>query len=366
MTAFFDIDRSDLIYALVVVVSVFVLRFLTNTIFKWLQRQKQKKSPDLKSNSLYWVKRILNTLWVVFGLILLSFLFVNEKNFHLLRENFKYIFYFAIVIIATIVLADSVNKWFQIRIIKKIENKEDSTSYKFLRYVAIIGLYFIGIFFALLVFPSLKGIAQTALGGAGIIALVAGIASREAFANIVGGLFIISFKPFRIGDSIKIADNISGTVTDITLRHTLIRDSGNNMIVIPNAVINTEKIFNYDLSDSKVCEFIEFRISFESDLELAKKIMEEACEKHPLCIDNRSQSDISGGTPRIITALISINDYSMTIRAWAWAMNNSDAFEMHCDLLETIKNRFENEGIILPYPSQTLVFKDKNDSHYTN
>src|SRR5690606_26055890 len=101
MTAFFDIDRSDLNYAPIVVVSVFVLRFLTNTIFKRLQRQKQKKSPDLKSNSLYWVKRILNTLWVVFGLILLSFLFVNEKNFHLLRENFKYIFYFAIVIIAT-------------------------------------------------------------------------------------------------------------------------------------------------------------------------------------------------------------------------------------------------------------------------
>lgn len=97
----------------------------------------------------------------------------------------------------------------------------------------------------ILAFPSLRGVAQTALVGAGILAIITGLASQEALANIVSGIFIISFKPFKIGDIIRIDESKTGTVTDITLRHTIIRNYQNNMIVIPNSIINKEKIVNY-------------------------------------------------------------------------------------------------------------------------
>jgi small-conductance mechanosensitive channel len=58
------------------------------------------------------------------------------------------------------------------------------------------------------------------------------------------------------------------------------------MIVIPNVVINKEKLINYDLGEQKCCERIEIRISYESNVVLAKKIMQEECEKHPLILDN--------------------------------------------------------------------------------
>lgn len=358
MWDFFEHYKSQIGYATLVVGSVLLLRFLTNVLYKWLLAQEQKKYPGESPKAVVWVKRILNALWLVLGVILLSFLFVDEEAYGLLRHNFNIILYLGIVAIVTIVAAAAVNMWFRKSIKKKVEKLEDPTSFKFLRYVAVIGIYTTGVLFALLAFPSLKGVAQTALGGAGVIALIAGVASQEALANLVGGVFIISFKPFRIGDVIKVTDTMVGTVTDITLRHTVIRNFENKMIVIPNAIINKEKLINYDLGELKICERIEFQISYESDLDLAKKIMQEECEKHPLIIDNRTEIEILDGLPKVRTALVSLNESTLTVRAWAWAKNYGDAFNMRCDILESVKNRFDKEGIDLAYPHRTIVFKD--------
>ncbi|SRX75805.1 mechanosensitive ion channel family protein [Aequorivita antarctica] len=362
MIEIFETYKSDIIYALIVVCSVFALQFLTNLLHKWLLKQEKKKYPNENPKAVNWVKRILNALWLVLGLILLSFLFVNEEKYAALQHNFKLILYLGIVAIATIVGAASTNIWFRMSIIRKIQNLEDPTSFKFLRYVAIIGIYITGILFALLAFPSLKGVAQTALGGAGVIALIAGVASQEALANLVGGVFIISFKPFRIGDIIRITDSMVGTVVDITLRHTVIRNYDNKMIIIPNAIINKEKLINYDLGEMKICERIEIGISYDSNIDLAKKIMQEECEKHPYIMDNRSATDILDAKPVVRTALISLNESSITIRAWAWARNYTESFDMRCDLLESIKKRFDNEGIEIPFPYRTIVMKKEKES----
>ncbi len=140
-----------------------------------------------------------------------------------------------------------------------------------MRKVAAAAIYFAGIIFGLLAFPSLRGVAQTALGGAGVLALIIGVASQEALSNLVGGLFTISFKPFKIGDVIKITEHKVDTVTDITLRHCIIRNFENKMIVIPNSVINKEILVNYDLGELKCCEFVEMGISYDSNVTLAKK-----------------------------------------------------------------------------------------------
>ena len=358
MTAFFETHKEHFLYAAIIIASVFVLRFLTNLLHKWLLKQELKKYPGESPKAVNWVKRILNALWLVLGIILLVSLFVGEEREDALQQNFKLILYLAVVAIITIVAAASTNMWFRMRINLKIENREDPTSFKFLRYVAIIGIYSVGVLFALLAFPSLKGVAQTALGGAGVIALIAGVASQEALANLVGGVFIISFKPFRIGDIIKVTDTMVGTVTDITLRHTVILNFENKMIVIPNAIINKEKLINYDLGELKICDRIEIGISYDSDIDLAKKIMQEECSRHPLILDNRSEIEILDGQPIVRVALTSLNDFSVTIRAWVWARDYSDSFNMRCDLLESIKKRFDREGIEIPFPYRTVIFKN--------
>ena len=86
--------------------------------------------------------------------------------------------------------------------------------------------------------------------------------------------------------------------------------------------------------------------------------MQEECTKHPLILDNRSELDVLDGQPIVRVALTSLNDSSVTIRAWVWARDYTDSFDMRCDLLESIKKRFDSEGIEIPFPYRTLVFKN--------
>tara|TARA_B100000378_G_scaffold277352_1_gene277488 strand:- start:399 stop:890 length:492 start_codon:yes stop_codon:yes gene_type:complete len=155
----------------------------------------------------------------------------------------------------------------------------------------------------------------------------------------------------------KVTDTMVGTVTDITLRHTVIRNFENKMIVIPNSIINKEKLINYDLGELKCCERIEIGISYDSDIDLAKKIMREECENHPLIYDNRSIHEKKCGLPIVKTAVLSLNDFSITVRAWAWGNNFSDCFELKIAVLESIKKRFDKEGIEIPFPYRTIIMK---------
>ena len=357
MIEFLETHRQDIIYGIIVIVAIMVLRILTNKLHQWLVKEKKRKFPFEQPKGSNMLKRILNALWIVLGVLALSYLFVENQNKGVIIDNFKTVLYIGIVLAITIIVATSANLWFKIDIQKKIENQHDPTSFKFLRYVVLVGIYFTGIILSLLAFPSLKGVAQTALGGAGVIALIVGVASQEALSNLVGGLFIISFKPFRIGDLVKVTDTMVGRVTDITLRHTVIKNFENKMIVIPNAIINKEKLINYDLGELKTCERIEIGISYDSDIDLAKKIMQEECERHPLILDNRTELEVQEGKPIVKTALTQLNDSSMTIRAWTWGRDFSDSFQLKIDVLESIKKRFDKEGIEIPFPYRTIVMK---------
>jgi small conductance mechanosensitive channel len=343
MEDFFNAYNLQVTRIIAVTAAVLLLRFLTNQLHKWFVKKEYQRFPEDKPTSINLVKRILNTLWVVLGIICLSSLFVERDQETLIFDNIKLVFYLGMVAVSTIVTAASVNMWFKQSVTRKIINQEDPTSYKFLRYVSVFVIYFTGTLFGLLIFPSLRGVAQTALGGAGIIAIVAGIASQEALSNIIGGLFIITFKPFKIGDIIRLSDGMVGTVADITLRHTVIRNFENKMIVIPNSIMNKEKLINFDLGDRKCCEHIEMGISYDCNVKEAKKIMQEVCENHPLIIDHRSEIELKDGSPMVKTALIKINDSTLTIRAWAWSKDFLDSFQLRLDVNESIKDLIPQE-----------------------
>lgn len=358
MTEFWNTYKDEIVYALIVIAAVLVLRFLTKKLHDLLARRYSTKHPGEDPTTIHLTQKILNALWIVLGIMALAFIVIDKEQYKVATENFFLVLYLGIVAVITLVAASLTQTWFKRSIKEKIQGNQDPTSYKFLRYLAIFGVYFMGALLAILAFPSLRGIAQTALGGAGILAVVAGVASQEALANLVGGIFIISFKPFKIGDIIKVDEAMVGTVTDITLRHTVIRNYENKMIVIPNSVINKEKLINYDLGERMCCQWVELGISYDSDVDLAKRIMREACEDHPYLLDHRSELDKYNEVPKVVVRVIGLDDSAVTLRAWAWAANFGDAFEMKCDLYETIKKRFDKAGIEIPFPHRTLVFKD--------
>jgi len=280
-------------------------------------------------------------------------LFTNEL-FSTLRPYLLSI----LVLIFTFVLAKIVS-----RIVKKNFHvsskiiKVDSTKYTFLRHVLSAIIYLIGFGLSIYLIPPLRSLSVSLFAGAGILAVIIGFASQHAFANIVSGIFIVIFKPFKVGDRIKVGTDVSGVVEDISLRHTVVRTFENKRMVIPNSVISNEKIENANMGDEEICKFVEFGISYDSDVDKAMKIMESEALKHPSCIDRRTKEDIEKGDKQVAVRVVGFGDSSVNLRAWVWAKNSPEAFLMGCDLNKSIKKKFDKEGIEIPFPYRTIVMK---------
>jgi small conductance mechanosensitive channel len=268
---------------------------------------------------------------------------------------------FIVISIGTLVLAYVIDVFFGRFLNKsaKILNSEDPTKYRFLRHFLRAIIYITGFAWAISEVPYLKTLSSSLLAGAGVLAVALGLASQQALSNIVSGLFIIIFKPFRINDRIKLNRDplLQGIVEDITLRHTVIRDFENRRIVVPNAVINQEILINADLAEDKIIKYVEVNISLHADILKAKQIMREEVMNHRLQVDPRDATAIAKNEPEVPVRVIAIGEYFVTLRAWACASNASEAFEMHCDLLESIKYRFDVEGIEIPIPHRYILTK---------
>jgi len=233
----------------------------------------------------------------------------------------------------------------------------DPTNFIFLRNSISYVLYAIGLFWIFHKIPYFSALGNAMFAGAGVLAAVIGFASQKAFSNIIGGLFILIFKPFRVADVIEISNSRVGVVEEITLRHTIIRDFEARRIVIPNSQISDETIINSSITDDKIRKHIEVGISYDSNVDHAMEIMKEEILQHALLLDNRTEEDKMEGIEIVPVVLLSLGDSSVNLRAYAWTQNVSDAFKLKCDVLKSIKERFDNEAIEIPFPHRTLVMK---------
>lgn len=266
------------------------------------------------------------------------------------------------IIVATIIIASLVNRFFQSLIKRSTDElKNDPTNYLFLRHTIVAIIYIVGFGVAIYTVPELRGVANSLLAGAGILAVAVGFAAQHALSNVVSGIFIVIFKPFRVNDRITI-QQMSGIIEDITLRHTVIRNFENRRIIIPNAVISDQILINADFNDEKICKWVELSISYESNIDLARQIIQEEALAHPLLIDNRSEEQIAKGEPIVPVRVLLLGESGIQLRAWAWASNQQNSFILGCDLYESIKKRFDQAGIEIPYPHRTLLYKEKKST----
>lgn len=236
--------------------------------------------------------------------------------------------------------------------------KVDPTRYNFLKNAVDFIVFFVAVVIVFRAIPNLRTFSTSLLAGAGILAAIVGFASQQAFSNIVGGVFLVIFKPFSVGDRVRVGTLYTGDVEDITLRHTIIKDFENRRIVIPNSVISNETIVNSTLTDEKVCMFVEFNISFGSSIDKAMLIIQETASENPRCIDNRTLDEKAAGQPKVIARVLEITDFSVKLRGEAWAKNASEGFELKCEMLKSVKEKFDQQGIVTPYPHRTVIHGD--------
>ena len=215
--------------------------------------------------------------------------------------------------------------------------------------------------------PSLRALAVTLFAGASIFAAFIAFASQQAFSNIVSGIFIVWFKPFRVGDIVVVGTHF-GMVEDITLRHTVIRGLENKRIIIPNSNISSDVIVNSTIEDPKIQRFIEIWINYDADLKRAMEIIEEEALKHPDMLDERTIEERLNGEPIVLVRPTGMDERGIKIRASVWAKDPPTSFNVYCDLIREIKYRFDEEGIQMGVPHRHIsqyVQKEKNDIHNT-
>ena len=259
-----------------------------------------------------------------------------------------------IMLTATIYLERRLFKRF---IERREKQSVDKTNLLFLKNVAIYSTYCVGFLSMFNQIPGMQQLSKTLLTGAGILAAAVGFGSQQAISNIVSGIFMVLFKPFRVGDYIDLGGESKGTVVDISLRHTTIRNSENKMIIVPNTMLNNQSIVNSSIIHASTCAFVNVSIGYGADIDHAMKIMQEEALKHPLLIDNRTKAAKEKGAPQVVVRVVELADSSINLRAWTWAANNDNAFILKCDLLKSIKERFDKEGIEIPFPYANVIIK---------
>lgn len=235
--------------------------------------------------------------------------------------------------------------------------KVDPTRYNFFKNAMDFIVFLIAAIIIFRSIPAFRTVGTTLLTGAGVLAAIVGFASQSAFSNIISGFFLVIFKPFSVGDRVKIGQLYTGDVEDITLRHTVIKDFENRRIVIPNSVISNETIINSTLTDEKICVFIEVPVAFTAPVAKAMEIIQQECLKHPLCLDNRSPEELTKGEAPVVVRILTYGDFGVQLRGYAWAANPTLAFELRCDVLKAIQERFIQEQIDFGYPGRVLITK---------
>jgi small-conductance mechanosensitive channel len=276
--------------------------------------------------------------------------------FDFTHQYIKEIISIAIIVLGAIIL-QRIIRWLIDKSFEKDISNSEKTKLKFFKNASSLIIWTFAIAAVIYIIPKLRALAITMFAGAGIFMAILGFAAQQAFANIISGVFIVFSKPFRVGDYVKIGTLDYGIVEDITLRHTIIKTFENKRIVIPNSVLSTETLINDCINDPKICKFIEFGISYDSDIDKAIKIIQEVAINHPNSIDNRTEEEIKNGEPEVLVRVISFGDSSVNLRAYVWTSEYNHSFQLASDIKKKVKERFDKEGIEIPFPYRTIVYK---------
>jgi len=311
-------------------------------------------------------KRNVGVFWFLLAIVAVAVIIVGLflKFMPMKSETLKQmegIFRIGLGTLIVLSAANIVNKLItsRLRQLAELTGAEfDKTRFSIAQNLFSAVVYTIAIIIIIRLVPGLGEVALSLLAGAGIAAIVLGFAAKDVASNLIAGIFIAIFQPFRAGDRILFNETY-GTVEDITLRHTIIRTWKNQRLVVPNSKISQSTIVNYSLKDEKCVETVEIPISYETDIDKAKNVIIDEAKKHPILGKVNTGSELLGRDEPVKIRVVSIAESAIILRVYFWAKNKPTGFRIACELREAIKKRFDKEGIEIPYPHRTVVYKDK-------
>ncbi|WP_240940977.1 mechanosensitive ion channel domain-containing protein [Paenibacillus sp. HB172176] len=168
-----------------------------------------------------------------------------------------------------------------------------------------------------------------------------GLAFQGSLSNFAGGVLLLTLRPFKNGDYIEAA-GYSGTVKAIQILYTELNTPDNKVIFIPNGSLSNEGITNYSVRDTRRVDF-KFGIGYEQDFRRAIRLLDEIVRQHELVLQDPE--------PFVRMSEQADSAIIITVRAWT---QSADYWTVYHDIMEIVKERFDEENISIPFPQMDL------------
>ena len=202
-------------------------------------------------------------------------------------------------------------------------------------------------YIALLAFVIIAALNQLGIQTTSFIAVIGaaglaiGLALQGSLANFAAGVLMIIFRPFKAGDYIEGA-GVAGTVEEIQIFATQLKTPDNKTIIVPNAKMMGDNITNYSAKDTRRVDMV-IGVGYGDDLKKVREILEDILAK-----DDRILEDPA---PTIGVLELGDNSVNFAVRPW---VKKEDYWGAYFDVTETVKRRFDEEGISIPYPQRDV------------
>jgi small conductance mechanosensitive channel len=199
--------------------------------------------------------------------------------------------------------------------------------------------------------PALSGLGATSLTSIGMISLIVGFAAQNTLGNLIAGISLLLYRPFKLGDRLQVIAPTgleTGTVENLTLGYTLLKTDDNRHVVVPNSLMASQTNINLTTNDPRVICSVLIAICHVSDIDKARAILLDLAGKHP-------KAKQVCGCP-----LTQLGASGIVLSLDAWCADALAAIAFRCDLLEQAAKRFGVEAIPILTPQTMAILNGRS------
>ncbi|MCK5454683.1 MAG: mechanosensitive ion channel, partial [Calditrichia bacterium] len=164
---------------------------------------------------------------------------------------------------------------------------------------------------------------------------------QGSLANFAGGVLILLFKPFKVGDFIE-TQGYLGVVHSIQIFNTVLKTPDNKRIIIPNGPVSSGSLTNFSAETQRRVDMV-FGIGYQDDIAKAKKVLNG--------LINEDQRILKEPEPLVVVSELGDSSVNLTVRVW---VNSADYWGVYFDMQENVKLTFDKEGLSIPFPQRDV------------
>lgn len=174
------------------------------------------------------------------------------------------------------------------------------------------------------------------------VGVAVGMALSGNLSNFAGGVIILVFRPYKVGDYIEASTGAAGTVSDIQIFHTVLTTADNKIIYAPNGAMSGAVVTNYSRKDTRRLDFT-FCVEYGTDFQLVRDTL--------MTIINKDSRILTNPAPFIELGSLADSSVNITVRVW---VNAADYWNVNFDMNKNVYATFNEKGISFPFPQLTV------------